>query len=97
MSVTVLLELHAKPGSGKALKEVFRQILPDTRRFDGCRSVTVLGNEDEEGQLVLVEQWGAREHHENYMEWRTERGDIAKLGELLAAPPSIRYFDEVDA
>lgn len=73
-----------------------REILPVTRRFDRCRDVSVYGNKDE-GQFVLVERWDSREHHEKYMAWRTERGDIDKLGELLAVAPSIRYFEDIKA
>ena len=49
------------------LQDIFKQILPETRRFDGCQGVTVCGNEGEEGQLVLVEEWESREHHNEYM------------------------------
>jgi hypothetical protein len=35
--------------------------------------------------------------NEKYLAWRTGTGAIAKLGELVAAQPSIRYFDKTDA
>ena len=56
-----------------------------------------LWQQDDEGQLVLVERWDSREHLEKYTAWRTERGDIDKFGELLTAAPSIRYVEEFEA
>jgi len=46
---------------------------------------------------VLIESWDSREHYEKYFAWRQESGALAALGEMLAGPPNLRYFDEVDA
>ena len=37
--------------------------------------------------------WEAKEQQLSYLGWRKERGDIDKLGELLAAPPEIVFFE----
>ena len=97
MAVTVLLELKAKSGTGDALAGVFKQILPDTRAFEGCNGVTVLQNEDDSDTLVLVEEWDTKQHHEKYMGWRTETGLVDQLVAAIEGPPSIRYFGTADA
>jgi quinol monooxygenase YgiN len=97
MACIVILEVTAKKGTGLELLETFRAILPDTRNKDGCQSVEVTTNLDNSDNLVLVEHWTTRQHYENYLAWRQERGDLDRLAGALAAPPSIRYFDLTDA
>jgi quinol monooxygenase YgiN len=97
MSVVVLLELQVKPEAVEALKGMFKQILPDTRAYDGCQGVDVYGNLDTSTNLVLHERWASRQHYERYLAWRTETGALTQLGQQLTAQPSIRYYEQVDA
>jgi quinol monooxygenase YgiN len=46
---------------------------------------------------VFYERWDSRQHYEKYLAWRTETGVADQLVAMLAAPPSIRYFERVDA
>jgi quinol monooxygenase YgiN len=94
MSVTILLDLKAAPGSIDALKQLFVEILPDTRAYDGCEGLDVHLNQDDGDNLVIVERWQSRPHYEQYFAWRQQTGLIDRLGPLLGAPPSIRYLDK---
>lgn len=96
MSVNVLLELQSKPESIDELKSTFVNILPDTRRYDGCIKVQVIGNQDDPLNLILLETWESREQYEMYLGWRSKTGDLDLLGAMLSQPPSIRYFDDMD-
>ncbi len=99
MSIAVLLELQVKPESESVgdMKAYLKEILPDTRAYDGCEGLDVYGNMDDTGNLVLYELWASRPQYEKYLGWRSETGVVDKLGSMLAGPPSIRYFDPVDA
>ena len=97
MAATVLLELKAKAGTGSNLVATFKQILPDTRAFDGCHGVEVYQNMDDPDVVVLVEQWESRQHYEKYLAWRQETGALEALGKAIEGAPSIRYFDKTDA
>ncbi len=97
MAVTVLLELQAKGEKAAEMKQVFKEILPDTRAYDGCLGVDVIENQDDAANVVLIERWETRAKYETYLAWRQESGFIDRLGGYIAAPPSIRYFDPVDA
>ena len=97
MAVTVVLDLAVKPESVDAVKAKFKEILPDTRAFDGCHGVNVVQNQDDAGNIALVETWSSRAHYEKYFAWRQETGLIEELGAFVSAPPVIRYFDPVDA
>ena len=97
MPVIVVLELKAKPGTGDNVVPFFKQILPDTRSYDGCISVEFIQNQDDPDTLIAYERWETREHYEKYFEWRTQSGTLAPLAPLLEGPPSIRYFNITDA
>ncbi len=96
MSVNVILEVQSKPDNIEKLKLTFENMLPDTRSYDGCIGVQVIGNQDDSCNLVLLETWETREHYEKYLGWRTETGALEALGAMLSQPPSIRYFDNFD-
>ena len=97
MSVLVLLEAPVKTEEVSNMKSYMAEILPETRKYDGCKGVDVYFNTEDKDKLVLVEHWESRPHHEKYVGWRTETGVMAKLGGMLAGPPSIRYFERADA
>jgi len=94
MSVTVVLDLNAKPGSMDDMKKLFVEILPDTRKYDGCEGLEVRINSDDPDNMVLIERWQSRPHYEKYFAWRQETGLIDRLGPMLGAPPNIRYLDD---
>ena len=93
MSIVVILDCTTNPANTKDLKDFLRDELFHTRGFDGCNSITIHQNQDDPNNFVFVENWDSKEQHEKYIGWRTERGDMAKLGGWMAGPPSIRYFD----
>ena len=97
MSVLVLLEVQVKPEVIADMKSYLAEILPDTRAYDGCQGIDVYVNTEDTGNIVAVEHWDSRTHHEKYAAWRTEIGDMDKIGAMLAGPPSFRYFERIDA
>jgi quinol monooxygenase YgiN len=97
MACTVLLEIQLKADVIDAAKSTFKEILPDTRAYDGCLGVDVVENQEKSGNLVLVETWESRAKHEKYVGWRAETGLLEQLGAMCEGAPSIRYFDPVDA
>jgi len=97
MSIRVILELKAKPGTGDELVAFFGSILPETRAYEGCTSVDTLQNRDNADNVVVVEVWDSHEQYEKYLAWQRDRGTSDRLMDALAEPPSIRQFDETDA
>lgn len=97
MPVTVILEVQAQPDKPAELKQLLKDILSDTRAYDGCIGVDVTENQDDTANIVLLEKWQSRAHYEKYLGWRQETGALDTLATYLAQPPSIRYFDPVDA
>ncbi len=97
MSVLVLLEAQIKPEDISDMKSYMAEILPDTRTYDGFQGIDVYFNTEDRGNMVGVEHWDSRAHYEKYLAWRTETGVMDKIGTMLAGPPSIRYFERIDA
>ena len=93
MSVLVLIELSLKSENVDDFMNFMKNELHHTRGFEGCNGLTVHKNQDDPTNMVMIENWNSRQHYEKYMEWRTERGDMEKLGPFLAGEPSFRYYD----
>jgi quinol monooxygenase YgiN len=97
MSVLVLVELNSKPDQLAELRSLVEStLLPGTRAAEGCESATMHENQDGPTLLVFLQRWTSRDDNERYLAWRRERGDLSALTSLLTAPPSFRYFDDVD-
>ena len=97
MSIVTVLEIPAREGKVEELKALLKQNLVDTRARQGCESVTVHQDQADANAIVLIERWASRADDEAYREWRAGPGAIDGIGALVAGPPSIRYFDDVDA
>ena len=95
MSVLVLLEINVKPENTGDLTNFLRDELHHTRGFEGCNGITFHRNQDDPNTVVAVEAWNSRQHYEKYLAWRTERGDLEKLGGWRSGEPSIRHFDNM--
>lgn len=91
--VTVIVD--GTVNDSKAFDALMRDILADTRAYDGCEGITVQRNQDDASKVLLIEHWESRSHYDKYLAWRRETGVLGKIGELLDGPPSIRYYVNV--
>ena len=94
MSVRVLFDMSVKPERLGDLKAALTAILPDTRVYDGYEDLRVVEDVDDANHVVLIEQWASRQHHEKYIEWRTETGVMGQLAEMVSAPPIVTYLND---
>jgi len=88
---------HAKPGSADELTRILRQVVDETRQFDGCERVEVYRPEHDENALVLIERWRSPEAYANYQNWRAGTGVRETLRALMATPPEVQQLTAVDA
>jgi heme oxygenase (mycobilin-producing) len=95
VSVLILVDIPAKPERVDDLKALFAVTMRDTRAFEGCEGVTLQASQDEPSGLLLVERWASRSHYENYAAWRQTDAGATGIGDLLAGPPTARFFDDV--
>lgn len=92
MPITAHLDLNLKTECLPTAPAVLRDILSDTRAFDGCLGVDVLVDSKDPGHLLVVEQWASLEHDAAYRAWRAGEG-ASGLGEILATPPVLTRFE----
>lgn len=92
MPITAHLDLTLTAESLPTAPAVLRDILADTRAFDGCLGVDILVDSTNPAHVLVVEQWESMEHDAAYRAWRAGEG-ASGLGALLAAPPVLTHFE----
>ena len=97
MVCVVTAEFTGKDGAGPALLECLSEMVPETRKKEGAISIDICVDQDNSDRIVLVERWDSRSHHENYVAYRKERGDIDKIMTMLSSPPKFIWSDLMDA
>ena len=97
LMTTVFLEFKAKPGLGNGLVQKLKEILPDTRSYEGNQSVDVYQRADDPDTCIIHGQWDSQGHYEKYLAWREETGVLSAFVEALEGPPLIRFFNKTDA
>jgi quinol monooxygenase YgiN len=93
--VWLLIDVKVKPDMIQATRQRLHAALTEIRAFDGCRSATLLVNQDDVNNLLIVERWVSRAHFERYRAWRADRGDHDRLVATLEEPLAVRAFDIV--
>jgi quinol monooxygenase YgiN len=94
---TITLSFTHQPGHAAEVDAFLNSILPDTRKFEGCRFVHAHRHRTDENRVLLIEEWDSVEAYEKYFAWRNSSGTLAPLGPLLAGPPQIDYWPRVVA
>ena len=93
MACQVILEFQVKDDCIEKLRSWLKEVLPDTRGYEGCISISVIQNQDSPTSIAVVEQWESREHYENYLQWRSETGILNAMVDMMVGEPSFRFFD----
>ena len=97
MAITIFLEFTAKAGTGGDMLAGLKEILPDTRSYDGCINNDVYRSQENPDTLLIHGTWQSKEHYEKYLAWREETGVLEKFAAGLEGAPSFRYFELTDA
>jgi hypothetical protein len=71
---------------------LLRNMFPTTRLKKGFRNIRILRSEADPDEFNLVQEWDEVQDHKNYMQFRTETGDMAKLLATVVSPPQIGYW-----
>ncbi|HEY3603284.1 MAG TPA: antibiotic biosynthesis monooxygenase [Sporichthyaceae bacterium] len=92
MSVTVTLLFPTQAEQSDNFWNALISVLPDTRAYDGCVSVTTHRDLDDPSKIFLIEVWDSREHQQKYLAWRVETGLMDAIGPMLAGAPVISAY-----
>jgi len=96
MSVIVFVNLDVKEESVDELKRFFKEILPDTRSFEGCQGVQLYESKESPTKMTIHAKWISEDAQKKYMEWRIENGSLEKLMPMLAEQPNLEFYNIVD-
>lgn len=97
MGVFIIVSGRTKSETQQLLQLKMKELFPETREYAGCQGVTMHVEQDDPQNFVLVEHWESKDHYEKYLGFRQETGVLDELVAMLEGPPTIRYFDQVDA
>ena len=91
MSVLVNLEIPVKKERIEHFFNYLRDILVDTRAYEGCIRLETY-HDMENSKVLLIEEWEKIENQESYMQWRTETGLVEALEEFLDGELIIKKY-----
>ena len=91
-NVTVTVSLSVQPGQLETLLSMLPHLLTETLGRPGVVSARALRNPDEPLKLVFLDEFISVEASDAYFAWRTERGDLDRLGAMLSGPPRIEVW-----
>jgi quinol monooxygenase YgiN len=89
-SVTITLILTNVPGKAKEMDDLFIAIVPDTRKFQSCRSAHAYRHQIDENRMIVIEEWESVAAYEKYVAWR--QNSPSPLSALLAEPPQVDFW-----
>jgi quinol monooxygenase YgiN len=96
MAVMAVLEVTARLDAVEELQATMRELVPGTRSFEGCLGIALCAAVDDPAQIMFIEHWASRAHHERYVAWRRERGEADSFVKLCVGPPKVRYFNDIE-
>ena len=96
MGILITLEVKVKSETKNDLEAFLKEILPDTRSYEGNQGLDVYFDIEEKDVMVLVEKWQSSEHYHKYHEWRVSTCTLDKLRTFFAGKPRRRFLELAD-
>jgi quinol monooxygenase YgiN len=93
--LSVVAEIHARPGKEDALREALLGLIVPTRAEEGCVQYDLHESTDTPGQFVFYENWTSREHLDRHLASPHLEAMKARFDELLAGPPRILTYTRI--
>ena len=96
MSIIVIVNFSVKKESLEELTKYLKEILPDTRSFEGCQGVELYENVEDPTKLTIRAKWASQDAQKKYMAWRMETGAMNKLVSMLSESVNMQYYNIID-
>ena len=90
--VIVNLQLKIKPEKREEFLVWFKELLPDTRKYDGCSELNLCSLASEPDAVDVISKWESQEKYDTYLAWRDEDGTLATLGDFVSTDPAFRFL-----
>ncbi len=87
--VTVMVSWAVKPECARDFAAALAEMFETTRLRPGFRSIRLLRGETEASEFLLIEEWDEARFFQDYVAFRTERGDSDRLLAMVTERPTI--------
>ncbi|MFE2411564.1 putative quinol monooxygenase [Kitasatospora sp. NPDC059408] len=91
-SISVIVTMKAKPGREAEMRAQARSMIEPSRAEPGCLSYNNYVDPEDPYSWVVIEEWASRAAFETHMASPHLADSLAKVGDLLAEPPSVRIL-----
>jgi quinol monooxygenase YgiN len=95
MSIKVVVQFNALPGSRETFESIMRSVAKDLPSVVGCQGVQVLQNSEDTCRFTLVEAWDSKEIHQSHIDVLIADGTWAAIADHLNDDPVSGYFQSV--
>lgn len=95
--VTITMGMTLRPEAVEGFISSLTVMLQDTAKQPGFRSIRVVRHAEDPNRLLFVEAWDSAEAYQAYIAWRTKRGDMDAVAQILAAPPQLDIWPSIVA
>ena len=93
MSVLCTVISVIKPKCADEFVAMLGGMYSETRAHDGFINIRLLKSDTAENEFVLLQEWKTVQHHQAYMAFRGERGDLDRLAAMTAGPTLLHYWN----
>ncbi|HEY1447532.1 MAG TPA: antibiotic biosynthesis monooxygenase family protein [Caulobacteraceae bacterium] len=90
--VVVTVAWVIKPEVADRFVETLGGMFPKTRLHKGFRNIRLLRSDADPNQFALIEEWDEAQNFRDYIQFRTETGDVATLAAMTVSPPQINVW-----
>ncbi len=94
-TLRVIAKVRARPGKVNELLSVLGSLIEPTRKEPGCISYTLLQNNEDSTDFVLVEEWKDNTALQSHFATKHFKDALVKLPNLVAAEPDIQRYHPV--
>jgi quinol monooxygenase YgiN len=94
-SLRVIAKVKARPDKVSELRSILTSLVEPTRKEPGCISYTLLQNNEDPTDFVLVEEWQSSTALQSHFATKHFRDALVKLPNLVAAEPDIQRYHPV--
>lgn len=94
--VAVIAEVVFKDDAITQGKKLFAEVIAQSRKDEGCLYYDAYADPENPNHFLLIERWASKALWEAHMPTAHVLDFMAAAGPLLAEPPRVRYFTEVE-
>jgi quinol monooxygenase YgiN len=91
--VTVTVNWIIKPELVDTFIATLEKMFHQTRLQEGFRNIRLLRSDAALNHFILIEEWDAAQNFQDYVAWRTGRGEMEGFLAMVTAQPQIEIWD----